>query len=100
MLGGPRDGLRTGHRECQRWMRLSQWLRINGDIVEVPVGSVVVDTFLCPGLEQNVNSLLHPLAALLLGHAVTVELHRTVASAEAHGQPSPAENVQRGRFLG
>src|SRR5262249_54495107 len=53
-----------------------------------------------PGLKEDLHAFFHAPAALLLGNAVAVELHRSVTAAEADDQATATDNVERSGLLG
>ena len=100
MARGPGDRLGAGDGERQRRVRLLERLGIDGHVVNLPVRAGEVDAVLGPCLEQDVDAFLHALAALLLRHAVAVELHRAIAATEADDQPTATQNVESRGFFG
>src|SRR5438094_2181730 len=100
MFSRPVDTFRTGDREREWRMRFGQWFGIDRDVGGGPVPPAEIAPVLGPRLEQDVDGLLHPSAALFTRHPVTVELQWAIAAAQANRQAAGAQDVYRGGFLG
>src|SRR5205823_8900595 len=77
------DGARRRRREPDRRVRLLARLRQHLDPVEPEVSTVPREALLGPGTEHDVDGLLEPWAALVLGHAEGEELGAVEAAARA-----------------
>ena len=97
---GPLSGGDGPGGHPQRRVRLLHRLGLHLHVLERESAAFEGDPVLGPGATHDLDALLHPRRALLVGHVQRLELQHTVADADADVQPAAQEVVQNGHLLG
>src|SRR2546429_9855820 len=86
--------------DLDRRLRPLHGLRIDREVPDAVVSALVAHMVAGPERLEELDRLVHPRAALPVGHAHERELLRVPTDAEAKDRPPPREEIERRPHLG